>query len=243
MPFPQAHFGRDSSRWDALTNLGVALVALGELAEAETCYRQALALNAGNPEAHYDLAWLLLLSGRWPEGWPEYEWRWEMPTGSAHDVGHFAAPLWDGSRVPGHPSDPRRAGHGRRHPVRALCPARSAAMQAARHRGPRVPLLALFRCAVDKGLLPGEVLAYGEPLPHFASAGALHEGPAAACSARPRATRSRLGRTTLPRRTIRAPNCGCRFATNAASGLVWAGSPANRIDRQRSMPPELLRPF
>ena len=74
-------------------------MACGELAEAEACYRAALALKPGNPEAHYDLAWLLLLSGRWAEGWTEYEWRWEMPSFSSRRRA-FAAPLWDGTPIP-----------------------------------------------------------------------------------------------------------------------------------------------
>ena len=43
MPFLRQALEIVPDREDALTNLGVALVALGELVEAETCYRRAIA--------------------------------------------------------------------------------------------------------------------------------------------------------------------------------------------------------
>ena len=39
--------------------------------------REALRLNADNPEAHFNLGYMLLASGNYKEGWKEMEWRWK----------------------------------------------------------------------------------------------------------------------------------------------------------------------
>lgn len=82
-------------RWDAWTNLGVARLDCGDLASAESALRQALEVNPDNPEAHYNLAWLLLLTDRHAEGWRELEWRWQLEEFSSHRRS-FDCPLWTG---------------------------------------------------------------------------------------------------------------------------------------------------
>ncbi|MDX2145650.1 MAG: tetratricopeptide repeat protein [Rhodospirillaceae bacterium] len=92
--------GSCPERWDIWTNLGVGLLALGQFEAAEAAYRAALRLKPGAPETHYDLAWLLLLSGRWREGWAEYEWRWQLPNFSSRRP-ETQAPLWTGEQRAG----------------------------------------------------------------------------------------------------------------------------------------------
>ncbi|HEX5803817.1 MAG TPA: tetratricopeptide repeat protein, partial [Azospira sp.] len=53
-------------------NLGNALKAAGRLADAETCYRRALALNESDPLAHYNLGIALQEQCRWPEASAAY---------------------------------------------------------------------------------------------------------------------------------------------------------------------------
>jgi tetratricopeptide (TPR) repeat protein len=59
-------------------NLGVALHGQSKLDEAVAAHRQALRLKPDYPEAHSNLASVLLLLGRYDEGWSNYEWRWDV---------------------------------------------------------------------------------------------------------------------------------------------------------------------
>ena len=81
---------------EAHSNLGVALGDLGYPLEAEASYREALRLQPGMPGAHNNLAHVLLSTGRFEEGWEEYEWRWKTQHMPARD---FSAPLWGGEAI------------------------------------------------------------------------------------------------------------------------------------------------
>lgn len=59
---------------------GTALLHLNRLEEAEVQLRQACALKPDFPIATIDLALLLLLAGKFQEGWQVYERRWEDTT-------------------------------------------------------------------------------------------------------------------------------------------------------------------
>ncbi|MEJ8839083.1 tetratricopeptide repeat protein [Ramlibacter sp. AN1133] len=56
--------------------LGTALLNLNRVDEAEAALRRALELQPGLVPAQVDLAFTLLLAGRWPAGWHAYEQRW-----------------------------------------------------------------------------------------------------------------------------------------------------------------------
>ena len=60
----------------AVRILGTALLNLNRLDEAEVQLRRALDLQPAFVLAELDLAFCLLLAGRYPEGWPLYESRW-----------------------------------------------------------------------------------------------------------------------------------------------------------------------
>ncbi len=223
-------------RWDALTNLGVALVACGELADAEACYRAALAVKPGNPEAHYDLAWLLLLSGRWTEGWTEYEWRWDMPSFSSGRR-DFASPLWDGNPIKG--TLLMHAEQGMGDGIQFVRYAKLAAERCGRLviEAP-APLAKLFAAAVAAGLLPGAVVTDGTQVSDVAAHIPFMSLP-------------RVFATTpetipaFPRYLV-APKPTAALTLPARRrriGLVWAGSPDNRIDQERSMPAAMLAPL
>jgi tetratricopeptide (TPR) repeat protein len=83
---------------EAHSNLGLALQEQSRMDEALACYDRALELNPQLANAHLNRAVLLLLTGRFAPGWPEYEWRWQCkpltpPT--------FPQPRWDGSDLSG----------------------------------------------------------------------------------------------------------------------------------------------
>ncbi|MEG3857645.1 tetratricopeptide repeat protein [Microcoleus sp. herbarium12] len=83
---------------DAINNLGHALVDIGEFQEAFWCHCRALELQPDNAIAHLELALTLLLFGDFERGFAEYEWRWRTPQLQPRP---FQQPLWDGSDLRG----------------------------------------------------------------------------------------------------------------------------------------------
>jgi Tfp pilus assembly protein PilF len=79
-------------------NLGMTEKSLGRFAPAERCYRRALALEPQSAQAHYNLANLLLVQGRWRDGFAEYEWRLKLP-GAPQCA--CPLPVWTGDEPPG----------------------------------------------------------------------------------------------------------------------------------------------
>lgn len=96
--------GQNPNHLEGWINLGMTLKALGKLGDAEEAYQRALALDPDNVEAHWNIANLLLLQGRWTEGFAEYEWRlrraeapkpeWPNPAQTAADFDGKRVLLW-----------------------------------------------------------------------------------------------------------------------------------------------------
>lgn len=218
---------------DAWTNLGVAQLDMGEVADAETSLHKAIALEPQNAEAHYNLAWVLLLTGQWHEGWAEYEWRWRMPHFSSKRR-TFSAPLWDGAAIDG--TLFLHAEQGLGDAIQCVRFAR-----AAKNRCKRVvlecpaPLVRLFQNldGVD------EVIAAGAALPAMDAHVPLMTLPRL------------LGTTpdTVPKSTYLHAPAETRTELNLPAtqrrriGLVWAGSPDNKIDRRRTIRAGLFAPL
>lgn len=218
---------------DAWTNLGVAELDMGEVAEAESTLRKAIALSPQNAEAHYNLAWVLLLTGKWREGWREYEWRWRLAHFSSSKRS-FKEPQWTAGKT----------GTLLLHAEQGLGDAIQFAryVREAKARCGRLvlecpkPLIRLF------GALEGvdELVAAGAPLPPFDAHAPLMSLP------------NILGTSveTVPARVpyLRAPAppspaLSLKPTGRRRIGLVWAGSPANKIDRRRTMPARLFAPL
>ena len=105
---------------DAWVNLGAALQHLGECEAAITVLDQALELEPGLPQAQWNKATALLLSGQLCEGWALYEWRWRAVAGLTLPA--VDRPRWDGAS----PQGQRLlvvagAGAGRYNSVCSLC--------------------------------------------------------------------------------------------------------------------------
>jgi tetratricopeptide (TPR) repeat protein len=83
---------------EALSNYGEALRKRGKYAEAEPYFRRAIALTPEVGDPHFNLSIVLLVTGRFDEGWREYEWRWRQ-IGVQMRV--YDPPLWDGSDLGG----------------------------------------------------------------------------------------------------------------------------------------------
>ncbi len=84
---------------DAWVNLGAALQHLGECETAIAALDQALVLEPDLPQAQWNKATALLLSGQLREGWELYEWRWRAVAGLALPT--VDRPRWDGASPEG----------------------------------------------------------------------------------------------------------------------------------------------
>jgi tetratricopeptide (TPR) repeat protein len=76
---------------EAHNNRGGLLQSQGRLAEAAECFDCAVALKPDFAIAHYNRALLSLLLGDFEAGFREYEWRWRFLPGR-----EFSFPLWRG---------------------------------------------------------------------------------------------------------------------------------------------------
>jgi len=85
--FPEVH-----------TNLGNAYGARLELDRAMAAYNRALFFQPDNQDAHWNKSLLLLLQGKFAEGFLEYEWRWLKFLEHRQS---FRQPRWDGYDITG----------------------------------------------------------------------------------------------------------------------------------------------
>jgi Flp pilus assembly protein TadD len=83
---------------EAHFNLGILFHEQGNLDQALTCYEQALRLDSGHALAHLNRALLWLARGDWPNGLPEFEWRWQTKDLPGYGM---QQPRWDGSPLRG----------------------------------------------------------------------------------------------------------------------------------------------
>jgi len=87
--------GHDPRSAQALCNLGLACAGLLRHDEAMAAFESAERIAPDAPLVRLNKAQLLLMLGRWQEGWDEYEWRWKLPRRQRTPL----APAWDGSPV------------------------------------------------------------------------------------------------------------------------------------------------
>jgi len=213
---------------DAHLNLSLVMRMEMRFEESIRAARAALEIDPGHPEAHTSLSHGLLITGALREGFAEYEWRSKIASFTSPKR-VFPSPAWDGGPLEGRAilvHDEQGVGD-------ALQFARYA--QILRRRGARVfvecntQLLTLFATlpGVDgvvgrtHPLPPHDAHVSMLSLPHLlgteiatipAEVPYLRADPAKIAS-----WRERLG----PRRGLRV-------------GLVWAGNPEFRDDRNRS---------
>lgn len=79
---------------EALVNIGGVLHDECRFDDALGCFDRALALDPGNVAAHWNRALCLLVQGRFQEGWPEAEWRWQA---KGHERLQTGKPQWTGA--------------------------------------------------------------------------------------------------------------------------------------------------
>jgi tetratricopeptide (TPR) repeat protein len=82
----------------AYNNLGKACEENGDLQDAFDCYCRAIELDPNYANGHLNRSEVLLLTGDFERGWPEYEWRWKTKQIPAPE---HAAPKWEGEPLAG----------------------------------------------------------------------------------------------------------------------------------------------
>lgn len=85
---------------EALLLLGTLHYEKGQIEAAIDRFRQAIALEPGWAQAHFNLSQCLLLQGEFTEGWREHEWRGRTDALAGQER-RFAAPLWQGEALAG----------------------------------------------------------------------------------------------------------------------------------------------
>jgi Flp pilus assembly protein TadD len=83
---------------EAHNNLALCLQAQGHLDTALIHFNRAVDCQPNFAAAHANRAQLWLLLGHYRRGWPEYEWRWQIP-GAVLPA--LPQPIWDGSDLSG----------------------------------------------------------------------------------------------------------------------------------------------
>ena len=81
-----------------LKNLGTLLRDRGKLDESAAIYRESLRHEPDDAEAHCYLGMVRLHMGDYESGWPEYEWRRQLPKWRTRTM---PEPPWDGSSLVG----------------------------------------------------------------------------------------------------------------------------------------------
>jgi len=221
---------------EAHNNLGIALKDNGQFDQAITCFGRALEINPDYIEAHIHLAHALLTTGDLAQGWIENQWRWKSCDSDPRR--NFTQPLWNAAR-----RDARSVllttdqGIGD-----TLQFVRYASMMNDRCE------TVLLQCHAELvSVLQGvagvsAVFPHGATLPDFDAHFPLLSLP-------------RVFATTLE--TIPAhvpylaadPNRAAAWAAKLAQdrrlkiGLVWAGNPTHKNDRNRSIPLAALAPL
>jgi Flp pilus assembly protein TadD/ADP-heptose:LPS heptosyltransferase len=78
---------------DAYINFGTTLLDKAQIRESLTYFQKAIQLDPQNALAHFHMAFVFLLTGKFKEGWREYEWRWQL---EEFEKRPFSKPRWNG---------------------------------------------------------------------------------------------------------------------------------------------------
>jgi Tfp pilus assembly protein PilF len=207
----------------AWLNYGMVQKRLGRLDAAEGCYRQAAMLVEGADRAlaEFNLANLLLLQGRWAEGFAAYEARLALPEAPKPD---FGLPRWTDATPPGVLLLWSDQGYGDTIQFLRYVPVLAA-------RGQRVRLYLRDPLKRLAATAPGVEAAWG-----------LSEAPPAAAAELPicslPAALGLVDPGPWPGPYLTAappPELPLRPGKRYRVGLVWAGNPAHINDAHRSL--------
>ncbi|KAA0573768.1 tetratricopeptide repeat protein [Azospirillum sp. B21] len=231
---------------ETLLNLGTVLRDLRRFDEADSCFDAVLARNPARSDAHLARAVGRLVRGDLRAGWEGFEHRWRR----------FATPPWDG-RPPGAATILLHMDQGFGDAMQFVRYAPLVAQIAAREGGrvileTHLLLFRLFNRAFGQSV---QVLVRGEePPPHdlhcplmslpYAFGTDLATIPASVPYLAPDPADVSRWRNRLAEQDGDRNDDGDRSGTAGLRvGLVWAGNPRHRNDRNRSIPVAALRPL
>jgi tetratricopeptide (TPR) repeat protein len=89
----------DPNNADHLVNMSLVFVDVDDRDRAIACLLRALGLKHEHADGHLALAQILLASGDFQSGWPEYEWRNLTEAGKA-TMPAMTSAHWNGMRIP-----------------------------------------------------------------------------------------------------------------------------------------------
>ena len=213
---------------EALSNYGEALRKLGKYAEAEPFFRRAISLTPEVGDPHFNLSIVLLVTGRFDEGWREYEWRWRQ-IGVQMRV--YDPPLWDGSDLAGK-SIMLWSEQGLGDTIQFI---RYVPMVRARGAGKIVvvtnrPIANLVRTV--QGI--DEVYVKGEPLPKTQSQCPIVSLPLK-FQTKPETIPARVPYISVDPQMVAWWRQRLSVSSDVKNvGIAWAGSAVNKNDRNRS---------
>jgi cytochrome c-type biogenesis protein CcmH/NrfG len=219
---------------DALINLGCVRRQRLEPEAALLCFEEALRCEPQNPEAHWELCTTLLALGDFERGWKEYEWRWKQK-GFAAPPARFEQPRWDGSDLNGR----RIFLHTEQGYGDIIQFARYATLVAGRGGEVIVGCPQPLRLLIQT--IPGvrEVVTDRAALPPFDVHAPLMSLPAIFGTTLPTVP-AEIPYLTPPRNDFKLENTDER---QCKVGIVWAGDPSHKNDRNRSLPLNCFSPL
>ncbi len=225
--FPEAH-----------CTVGIALFNKNQPREAMAAFRQALALAPEMPDAHSNVGIALLKLGELEEGWREYEWRLRVADYKLN-VQKISKPRWNGEPLEG----------------------RTILLHSEQGLGDTIHFIRYVPMVAERGgrVILGCPKSLHRLLGHFAPIAETHDLNSFDVHCPIMSLPHVFGKTleTIPNRVpylFPDANEIARWAERIAAlphqrerprkvGLAWAGNPANKSDRQRSMPFAMLAPL
>ena len=218
-----------------MINLAGVLLDLGNLPEARTCLERACVADPEDPAAHYNLGLALLLGGNYKEGFREYEARWNIRQ-TAGPSPNIPQPLWDGSDLNGR----RILLHTEQGAGDAIQFVRY--LDFVRARGGKAILLAPPSLGRLLNWLPDcEVVTPDAPLPVAAVRCPLLSLPRLAGT--DKETIPPPAQFAVPEEMKQKWSMKLGPATGTKVGIVWAGNPTHKNDRNRSFACRLFSPL
>lgn len=220
----------------ALTNLGSLEFGRGAFAAAIELYDRALAVAPDYAIAHWNRALVFLSTGDYARAWADYDWRWRIPELLRNAEVRVHERRWHGED----PAGKTLLLQSEQGIGDTIQFSRFAPMIAA--RGARVVLGVQPTVVSLLRQLPGveQVVAINEPLPPFDLQATLPDLPGICGTV--------LETIPRPEGYLRADavlteRWKQRFAGERRPkvGLVWAGNPRHRDDRNRSLPAPILQ--
>ncbi|UCF92982.1 MAG: tetratricopeptide repeat protein [Desulfobacterales bacterium] len=97
----QKAIGSQAGLAETHNNLGKLYHDRNQFAQALCHYEKAVQIAPGHADAHFNRALTLLLTGRFKEGWQEYEWRFQRAGWKKIYPHRLQKPRWDGGKFSG----------------------------------------------------------------------------------------------------------------------------------------------